>query len=173
MTIPVTNGSCYTIRLSGWNAGTVSGQLNIACAGPAACCFSDGSCEILGATECATSNGVFQGGGSVCVPNTCPQPAPGDNCDSPITVSLPAELDYADSNTTIGRGDNYETTCMGSYDGGDDIIYELDVTSTVCVDITLDADTIEFTIGVLGNGSLARFTDDNLDTILFGETLEA
>jgi hypothetical protein len=64
---------------------------------------------------------------------------PGDNCADPITVTLPAELPYSDLNqTTCGRLDDYSSTCLGYYDGGEDIIYELTVTSAVDVDITMN-----------------------------------
>ena len=43
-----------------------------------------------------------------------------------------------DSNTTCSHVDDYSDTCLGSYDGGEDIIYELNVTELMDVDITLD-----------------------------------
>jgi hypothetical protein len=65
--------------------------------------------------------------------------ATGDNCSDPIIVTLPAQLPYNDLNQyTCGRGNDYDATCLGYYDGGEDIIYRLDVTSTVFVDIVLD-----------------------------------
>jgi hypothetical protein len=55
----------------------------------------------------------------------------GDDCTDPITIGS-ADLPYSDmGNTTCGRGNNYEETCLLGYDGGEDIIYML----------TLDADT--------------------------------
>lgn len=38
-----------------------------------ACCFADGRCEFLTAEECAVEQGDFQGAGSGCAPNPCPQ----------------------------------------------------------------------------------------------------
>jgi hypothetical protein len=68
---------------------------------------------------------------------TCP--VPGDSCEQPIEVTLgvgwPA---YTDTNTTCGRGDDYQGTCLDPYDGGEDIVYELTVLSAVEVQITLD-----------------------------------
>ena len=46
--------------------------------------------------------------------------------------------DIVDVNYTCGRGDNYSDTCLGSYDGGEDIMYELTVTAPVDVDLVLD-----------------------------------
>jgi hypothetical protein len=63
---------------------------------------------------------------------------PGDVCADPLKIDLPP-LPYSDlGQTTCGRGDDYETTCLGVYDGGEDIIYEITVISEVTVDITLD-----------------------------------
>ncbi len=81
----------------------------------------------------------------ICVEES-PGPGPGDNCDNPLTVELPAELDYSDiGQTTCGRIDDYDNTCLGSYDGGEDIIYELTVTSAVDVDVTLDPKSTTWT----------------------------
>ena len=65
--------------------------------------------------------------------------AVGDDCSNPIIVSIPANLPFNDiGQTTCGRLDNYNLTCLGSYDGGEDIIYRLNVTTTTAVDITMD-----------------------------------
>jgi len=80
---------------------------------------------------------------------TVDAPTPGDNCSDPIVVSLPASLPYSDMNQyTCGRGDDYSATCLGNYDGGEDIIYEITVTTDVTVDITLDPKGITYT-GIL------------------------
>jgi hypothetical protein len=76
-------------------------------------------------------------------------PQPGDNCDNPIVASLnkgegdTLYMDLGDS--TCGRGDYYSETCLGSYDGGEDIIYELTVNTAVRVNITLDPKTTTWT----------------------------
>ncbi len=75
----------------------------------------------------------------------------GDNCGDPILIQLPSSLPYTDTNTTCGRVDDYNDTCMGSYDGGEDIIYELNVTAPVIVDISVDADTIWAGVGVFSS----------------------
>ncbi len=70
----------------------------------------------------------------------CPPAQPGDNCDDPLAITLPADLTYMDENQyTCGRTDNYDGTCLGYYDGGEDIHYEVTVTEPVDVDIVLDA----------------------------------
>ena len=65
--------------------------------------------------------------------------ATGDDCTDPIVVSIPGGLPYTDTDqTTCGRVDDYDATCLGYYDSGDDIIYRLDVTADTRVDITMD-----------------------------------
>ncbi|MEZ4649923.1 MAG: hypothetical protein R3E97_14260 [Candidatus Eisenbacteria bacterium] len=39
-----------------------------------ACCFEDGSCQILTADDCGLAAGTYQGDDTVCDPNPCPQP---------------------------------------------------------------------------------------------------
>ncbi len=62
---------------------------------------------------------------------------PGNDCLDPIQVTMPADP-YMDTNTTCDRLHDYEETCMGYYDNGEDIIYELIVTETTGIKITLD-----------------------------------
>jgi len=50
--------------------------------------------------------------------------ATGDDCYDPIFVDV-GMMGYFTSDSTCGRGNNYDTTCLGSYDDGEDIIYEL------------------------------------------------
>jgi len=67
-----------------------------------------------------------------------PAAQPGDNCSDPLKIDLPP-LPYSDLNqTTCGRCDNYAGTCLAPFDGGEDIIYEINVASPIIVDITLD-----------------------------------
>jgi hypothetical protein len=63
----------------------------------------------------------------------------GDDCSAPILINVPNELSYSDLNqTTCGRTDDYDATCFGSYDNGEDIIYELNVTTDVVVSFEID-----------------------------------
>lgn len=39
-----------------------------------ACCFEDGSCAVLDEFVCAENAGLFQGAGTTCDPNPCPEP---------------------------------------------------------------------------------------------------
>jgi hypothetical protein len=62
--------------------------------------------------------------------------AVGDDCTTPIVIP---GIPYSDiGQTTCGRGNTYTETCLGSYDGGEDIIYELTVTEEIIVDITMN-----------------------------------
>ncbi|MBU1936413.1 right-handed parallel beta-helix repeat-containing protein, partial [bacterium] len=62
---------------------------------------------------------------------------PGFDCWNPIVVNLPADAPYSDTNTTCGKINYYTETCLGSYDEGQDILYRLDVSSAVTLDIEL------------------------------------
>jgi len=42
--------------------------------GVGACCATDGSCSVLTTTECQNQSGTFQGDGTTCQPNPCPEP---------------------------------------------------------------------------------------------------
>jgi hypothetical protein len=62
--------------------------------------------------------------------------AMGDDCSNPIIIpSLP----FVDVNATCGRGNNYSgaATCLGSYGGGEDIIYQFTLTETTDLQIFL------------------------------------
>ena len=103
-----------------------------------ACCFMDGSClETLDLAECAGLGGTYSGDGTTCTPNLCPQP--GNNCANPMPIVLsPGSLPLVDADTTCGRVNDYADTCLGSYDGGEDIIYAVLVTDPMCVSIAVD-----------------------------------
>lgn len=89
-------------------AGAVAGTVG-------ACCLPDGSCE-TGHDEasCLVLSGAFQGVGTDCQPNCCPQPVPtgSDNCESvtvhPISVPQVGTCNDAAPNpgaTCINDGD--------------------------------------------------------------------
>lgn len=75
--------------------------------------------------------------------------ATGDDCSDPIVVNIPADLDYNDlGQTTCGRGNNYDDTDLGNYDGGEDIIYELVVTTDTEVKVTVTSATSWIGVGL-------------------------
>jgi hypothetical protein len=59
----------------------------------------------------------------------------GDDCNTPIVIG---SFPFSDVNTTAGRGNTYSETCMGSYDGGEDIIYQFTLTEARIITITMD-----------------------------------
>lgn len=66
-------------------------------------------------------------------------PVEGDGCNLPIVVDFASDLPYEDlSQTNCGRGDTYDATCMGSYDNGEDIIYQLVLDQNYSVKFKLD-----------------------------------
>ncbi|HNQ82923.1 MAG TPA: choice-of-anchor J domain-containing protein [Bacteroidales bacterium] len=72
--------------------------------------------------------------------------AVGDDCTNPIIISIPAALPYnVTGQTNCGRGNTYSTSCLGNYDGGEDIMYRLDVTATTLVTITMNPGTTTYT----------------------------
>jgi len=64
--------------------------------------------------------------------------ATGDDCTDPIVIDA---LPYTTSDATCGRGNAYDATCLGSYDGGEDIIYELTITEDMFVQINMSTET--------------------------------
>ncbi len=63
----------------------------------------------------------------------------GDNCDLPQLLSVPDELPITVSGQyTWGRGDEYDSTCLDDFDEGEDYVMQIEVSSAVCVDITLE-----------------------------------
>ena len=79
----------------------------------------------------------------------------GDDCTNPIPVSVPADLPYTNaSQTTCGRGNTYGNTCLSTpydYDGGEDIIYKLTVTTATNVKVTLNPKATRYTGMALDN----------------------
>ncbi|MFA5417266.1 MAG: carboxypeptidase regulatory-like domain-containing protein, partial [Bacteroidales bacterium] len=65
--------------------------------------------------------------------------AVGDDCTTPIVVSGALPINFSDLNqTNCGRGNTYQDSDLGSYDGGEDIIYQLVLSETAKVTITMD-----------------------------------
>jgi|GEM_PF-1689791 len=115
--------------------------ISVDVAGMGRCCYGDPytpDCADVTEEECDVLGGTWDAGLN-CTDHPCPVLTPGDNCDDPMVVNLPADLPYTDAGqTNCGRGNDYDATCLGSYDGGEDMIYQVNVTSAVAVDITMD-----------------------------------
>ncbi|HRD54747.1 MAG TPA: hypothetical protein PKY96_19085, partial [Flavobacteriales bacterium] len=67
---------------------------------------------------------------------SCGPPPAGSNCANPIAIS---SYPHASSNTTCGKGNTYGIQCGGNYGGGEDIVYQLNVTTTGNYNITVTA----------------------------------
>ena len=135
--------------------GTYLGDLSTCSPNPCltgACCVGTlGACQNSDEAGCVALSGVYHGG-VTCATFTCP--IEGNNCQLPIVVTLPAQLNYTDANqTTCGRGNDYADTCLGYYDGGEDIIYHLIVTEPICATFT-----------ATGNGSTNNWVGIAIDS---------
>ena len=62
------------------------------CGQQGACCFTDGSCQVLFYGPCNTGDGTFQGNATVCLPNPCPPPAP-----------VPTQINHQGVVTVLGQ----------------------------------------------------------------------
>ncbi len=74
--------------------------------------------------------------GPTATPTNTPVPAPGQNCASAIAINIPGSLPYSQAGTNCGLLNDYAATCLGSYDGGEDIIYQLVVATDTNVEIS-------------------------------------
>jgi hypothetical protein len=62
--------------------------------------------------------------------------ATGDDCTDPIVIGA---FPYSDiGQTTAGRGNVYDQTCLNDFDGGEDIIYEFTLLSATTIYVELD-----------------------------------
>ena len=105
-----------------------------------ACCFwPSGNCIDLTEADCIAQGGTYIGG-TTCVSYVCPHGEP--SCANLPTVTMPAQSPYSDPHQhTCGRVNDFDSTCLGDYDGGEDIVYKLIVTEDTCVDITVTGNT--------------------------------
>jgi hypothetical protein len=138
-----------------------------------------GSCNVLAVdTPCNAGDSCD---GSV-YPPVCytPIPAtPGDNCADPnlVPMDVPARLPITDfGQTNCGRGDDYSDTCLGNYDGGEDIVYQLNVTQDTILRIGLDPNGTDYTGFAIGDScplGLACFDGmTNSGTSAYGTTCQ-
>jgi hypothetical protein len=124
------------------------------------CCYDDPMNPLcvdnITEADCiATYSGVWDEGLN-CIDNPCPTPE-GNTCEAPIVVGPLGivDLPYVDAGqTTCGRVDDYDDPstahCMYYYDSGEDIIYELTVSETMNVVITLDSKTTTYSAVAIG-----------------------
>lgn len=68
------------------------------------------------------------------------------SCATPVVIpSLPFN---ATAQTNCGLGNNYAATCLGNYDGGEEIIYQLTVATSTTIDIVMNPGSTGWT-GIL------------------------
>lgn len=64
---------------------------------------------------------------------------PGNHCENPIVINTSTDLPYVSYNdSTVGRVNYYENTCLYPSDGGEDVIYQLIVETSINIDIVMD-----------------------------------
>lgn len=69
-------------------------------------------------------------------------PIMGADCSYPLVIE---ELPYeATGQTNCGFGNLYSNTCLGNYDGGEDIFYTFTITEETTIDIVLDHKTTTY-----------------------------
>lgn len=67
----------------------------------------------------------------------------GDDCVTPVVINITNGGDLPISllgETTTGRGNNYENTCLNDFDGGEDMILELNLAFDTTLTFTIDPD---------------------------------
>ncbi len=92
VTAPVAAGTWYLFVSTADFTGVACGSEYTAsaeCAGlpDGACCAGNGTCSITTSPACV---GIWQGPGTGCTPNPCPQPPANDHCDDAVAVAVPS-----------------------------------------------------------------------------------
>ena len=103
-----------------------------------ACCFIDGTCQVLPAISCQQQLGSYQGDNTVCAPNPCTQPPPNDTCHTPSTISR-CTAGTLLGTTYLAHGD-YDPgepwpSCTGSHAYGPDVVYQMQLYAGDVVDL--------------------------------------
>lgn len=110
VSLPVTMGNCYLIRIGGVAGAAGSGNLQIDCVptGQGACCHADHTCEVIPAAACITPD-VFTPG-EPCNPITCPPPE-NDPCDGALTLGEGVTPFVTNGASTDGPADTPNPPC--------------------------------------------------------------
>lgn len=88
VSLPVTAGQDYLIRVGGFFDARGTGQLSLACTGaPAGGCCAGGGCFLTTSAACQAQGGFFRGDGSACTPDGDGDGLP-DDCDGCPTDPL-------------------------------------------------------------------------------------
>ena len=102
----------------------------------------------------------------------------GKDCEFPLLI---ASVPFVDINTTSDKNEDYSSSCLGVYDDGDDIIYQINLTSAHCVDITVSGATaVDHSIGVVlddtcppGSSCIAQASSPGTEATISGLALSA
>ena len=147
----------YYLMIDGWpqandkldftlNITDCAGALTGACCNTANQVCTDNVLEV----NCQGPNDVWSVGVACgdlnppCAPEADPN---GQDCEFPRFIT---SIPFDDVNTTAGKKEDYANTCLGVYDDGDDIVYEINLTSAHCVNVTVEGATAaDHSIGVL------------------------
>ncbi len=158
------------------------GAINIPPAVYGACCFDNGSCSVTTQIACTSAMGTYQGDGTDCDPNPCPQPTTGACCvGSDCTIETEADCTgmggtYQGDDTTCDPNPcatgacchsdgscsiTTEAECDGDYQGDDTLCEDVDcpVSGACCLpfgggcEIDTESDCTNFGGTYLGNGT--------------------
>ena len=121
-------GSSASLSIPGASPSTVSSVPTTVTVGP----FASGAAA-TGVTVTATDPLCNV---TVAAPSTYTCPQPGWTCALPLVVS---SFPYTNSGTTCGAGNDEGVQCAGFYGGGEDFIYQLNITTTGNYAINLSA----------------------------------
>ncbi len=125
-----------------------------------ACCAADGTCSLLSSGDCATAMGAYQGDGTNCDPNLCPQP--NDDCLDSIALAVDTPV----SGNNSGATDDITETCDGEPAPGNTLWYEFTgtgntMTVSACDPNTSFDDTIHVYCGTCVDLVCAASDDDS------------
>ena len=74
--------------------------------------------------------------------------APGDDCLDPIVIAQSSLPYSATGASSCGALNNYSDTCLGGYDDGEDIVYQITLTDTTGLTVYLDPKSSDW-VGIL------------------------
>ncbi len=156
--VALTAGDEVFIIVDGWSTTTnQSGDYELVISCDMTCTAGDTQCNgtaietcSIDANGCAVWTQTSDCAGTAlpqCVSGACsgPPPVPVATCDdfaSGTAVMLPADLGKTFAGFSTEGADTYDDTCMGNYDGGDDVLFEVVVGAATNVQFEADGSWI-------------------------------
>ncbi|MBI1826384.1 MAG: hypothetical protein HY287_15665 [Planctomycetes bacterium] len=161
LTMPATQGHCYTIRVGGYQGLQGTGTLHVACQVTppnGACCVNSACVGTISESSCLSQNGVWNPGQS-CPVFSCPAP-PNDTCNDCVRVLTGTTY----SGTTVGSHPDLAapyTSCGGGADSLD-VWHCWTADCTGLVDIDTCTSSFDTTLSVFNacNGDELFCNDD-------------